>query len=164
MLLSLQGEFRLAKGDTLEMIGAVLWALHVIMVGRLASQGANVLWFSAIQFATCGLLNFLLAVGLDPQGIGSMIVSWPVIVYSGIIPIGMGFSLQIAGQKHAPAVDAAIILSMEAVFGTLFGYLFLHELLSPRQLLGCALLLVAMILAQLGPEPKAEKTVVVSQA
>jgi drug/metabolite transporter (DMT)-like permease len=157
MLLSLQGEFRLARGDALELAGAVLWALHVILVGRLAERGANVLWFSAIQFGICGVLNFILAFGLDPQGAGSLIAAWPVIVYSGILPIGFGFSLQIAGQKHAPAVDAAIILSMEAVFGTLFGYLFLHELLSPRQLFGCALLLAAMILAQMRPSESVEK-------
>jgi drug/metabolite transporter (DMT)-like permease len=155
-LLSLQKEFRLAPGDALELIGAVLWALHVILVGRLASQGANVLWFSAIQFGTCSLLNFLLAFSLEPMGAGSLLGAWPVVVYSGILPIGLGFSLQIAGQKHAPAVDAAIILSMEAVFGTLFGYLFLRELLMPRQLFGCALLLAAMILAQLRPGQAAD--------
>jgi drug/metabolite transporter (DMT)-like permease len=157
MLLSLQGELRLAQGDLLELIGAVLWALHVILVGRLASQGADVLWFSAIQFATCGFLNLALALGLEPQGVSSLAASWKLIVYSGILPIGLGFSLQIAGQKHAPAVDAAIILSMEAVFGTLFGYLFLRELLAPRQLLGCALLLAAMILAQLNPGKKEDR-------
>jgi drug/metabolite transporter (DMT)-like permease len=162
MLLSLQDKFRLAPGDALELAGAVLWALHVILVGRLASRGANVLWFSTIQFATCGVLNFLLAFGLDPHGAGSLIAAWPVVVYSGILPIGMGFSLQIASQKHAPAVDAAIILSMEAVFGTLFGYLFLHEMLSLRQLFGCALLLAAMILAQLLPGESAKEQPVVA--
>lgn len=162
MLLSLQGEFRLARGDALELIGAVLWAFHVILVGRLAGRGASVLWFSVIQFATCGLLNLGLGLFLDPQGLVSLVGAWPVVVYSGILPIGMGFTLQIAGQKHAPAVDAAIILSMEAVFGTLFGYLFLQELLSPRQLFGCALLLVAMILAQLRPatQPAEEAQVI----
>ncbi|MBE0696348.1 MAG: DMT family transporter [Anaerolineaceae bacterium] len=164
MLLSLQGEFRLARGDALELAGAVMWALHVILIGRLAGQGANVLWFSVIQFAICGLLNFMLAFGLDPQGAGSLLAAWPVIVYSGILPIGIGFSLQIAGQRHAQPVDAAIILSTEAVFGTLFGYLFLQELLSPRQLFGCALLLAAMILAQMRPGEAAQEPAVVVES
>jgi drug/metabolite transporter (DMT)-like permease len=164
MLLSLQGEFRLSRGDALELAGAVMWALHVILIGRLAGQGANVLWFSVIQFATCAALNFLLAFGLEPQGAGSLITSWPVIVYSGILPIGLGFTLQIAGQKHAPAVDAAILLSTEAVFGTLFGYLFLQELLSVRQLFGCALLLAAMILAQLRPAEEGKEASVPQEA
>jgi drug/metabolite transporter (DMT)-like permease len=156
MLLSLQGKFQLAPGDALEMIGAVLWALHVILVGRLASRGIDPLRFSVIQFATCGLLNLGLAVVLEPQGLLSMVTAWQVIFYSALIPIGLGFTLQIFGQKHAPAVDAAIILSMEAVFGTFFGYLFLGELLSPRQLLGCLLILAAMILAQIRPGARLE--------
>jgi drug/metabolite transporter (DMT)-like permease len=157
MLLSLQGEFQLAKGDALVLVGAVLWACHIILVGRLAGQGASVLWFSIIQFTTCGLISLFIAVSLDPGGISSLASSWQVVVYSGILPICLGFTLQIAGQKHAPAVDAAIILSMEAVFATVFGYLFLQEMLSPRQLFGCALLLAAMILAQLHPAERVEK-------
>jgi drug/metabolite transporter (DMT)-like permease len=153
MLLSLQGEFRLAPGDGLELMGAFLWALHVILVGRLAMMGVDIIWFAVIQFAACGLLNLLLAAGIDPQGSQSMISSWPVIVYSAILPIGLGFTLQIVGQKHAPSIDAAIILSTEAVFGTLFGYLFLNELLSVRQLFGCVLILAAIILSQLRPVP-----------
>jgi drug/metabolite transporter (DMT)-like permease len=151
MLLSLQGEFRLARGDALELMGAVLWALHVIVIGRLAGQGADVLWFSITQFGVCGLLNLLPALAVDPQGAGNLFTSWPVVVYAGLVPTAIGYTLQVAGQKHAPPVDAAIILSLEAVFGTLFGYLFLQELLSPRQLIGCALMLAAMILAQLRP-------------
>jgi drug/metabolite transporter (DMT)-like permease len=151
MLLSLQGALRLAPGDALVLAGAVLWALHVILVGRLAGEGAGVLWFSVIQFATCGLINFALAFGLEPQGAGSLVSAWVVVVYSAVFPIGLGFSLQIAGQKHAPPVDAAIILSTEAVFATLCGYLFLNELLTARQLSGCVLILAAMLLAQARP-------------
>lgn len=164
MLLSLQGDFRLAPGDALVLAGAVMWALHVIVVGRLAGQGADVLWFSIIQFATCGLLNLLPALALDPQGAGSLATSWQVVVYSAAFPTTMGYTLQVAGQKHAPPVDAAIILSLEAVFGALFGYLFLQELLSSRQLFGCALLLAAMILAQLQPGDKAAEPAFAQQA
>jgi len=158
MLLSLQDEFRLAKGDSLVLIGAVMWALQIILVGWLAGNGANVLWFSIIQFTTCGVLSLLLGLFLNPQGINDIRTAWPVIAYSGILPIGMGFTLQIAGQKHAPPVDAAIILSMESVFGTLFGFLFLHELLTLRQLFGCTLLLAAMIIAQVNPSGAVEKS------
>jgi drug/metabolite transporter (DMT)-like permease len=156
MLLSLEDSFRLAPGDALELAGAVMWALHVILVGRLAAKGADILWFSIVQFVTCGLLNMVLAFGLEPAGLPSLAASWPAIVYSAVLPIAIGFTLQIAGQKHAPPIDAAIILSTEAVFGTFFGYLLLNELLSPRQLFGCALILAAMILAQLKPAPVLE--------
>jgi drug/metabolite transporter (DMT)-like permease len=155
-LLSLQGEFRLAPGDVLELMGAFMWAFHVILVGRLADQGVDVLWFAVIQFAVCGALSLVLALLLDLPGASAMGGSWLAIIYSAVIPIGIGFTLQAAGQKGAPATDAAIILSMEAVFGTLFGYLFLNELLSGRQLLGCALILAAMILAQFKQPPALE--------
>ncbi len=151
LLLSLQGELRFAKGDVLVFIGAFVWAFHVIMVGRVAARGVDVLVFSVVQFITCGVLNIALALILDPQGLALVPASWQAILYSALIPIGMGFTLQIVGQRHAPAVDAAIILSMEAVFGGLFGYLFMQELMTPRQLAGCGLILAAMILAQVRP-------------
>ncbi len=149
LLLSLQEHLQLSMGDGLELIGAVTWALHVILVGRLSGQGVDVLTFSVIQFVTCGVLNLALALGLDPTGVAQLSIAWPAILYSAIIPIGLGFTLQITGQRHASTVDAAIVLSMEAVFGTFFGFLFLGEMLTARQMLGCALILTAIILSQL---------------
>jgi drug/metabolite transporter (DMT)-like permease len=148
MLLSLQGDLRLSPGDLLELAGALMWALHVILVGWLAGQGVDALVFSVVQLATCGALNLALALGLDPGGAGSLAAAWPVVLYSALIPIGLGFTLQVAGQRSAPTVDAAIILSMEAVFATLFGALILREMLAPRQMAGCGLIFAAMILAQ----------------
>ena len=153
-LLSLQGELKIAPGDFLELLGAVVWALHILLVGHLARRGVDVLWLSIVQFAACGGLSFLVGIGIDPEGINDLASSWQAVVYSAIFPIGMGFTLQIAGQKGAPAVDAAIILSMEAVFATLFGYLFLNELLTFQQMAGCFLILVAAIIAQIKPEPE----------
>jgi drug/metabolite transporter (DMT)-like permease len=151
MLLSLQGELRVSSGDALELAGAVMWAFQIILVGRLAEKGVDVLQFSIIQFATCGILNLILAVGLDPQGIVALKGTWVAVLYSALFPIAMGFSLQILGQRHAPAVDASIIMSTEAVFGTLFGFLFLNELLNVQQIFGCVLIMAAMIMAQIRP-------------
>jgi drug/metabolite transporter (DMT)-like permease len=151
-LLSLSDSFHLAAGDALELIGALMWALHIIQVGRLSRRGADLLVFSTVQFLVCGLLNLIAAFVLEPGQMSSALESWPVVVYSAAVPIGLGFTLQIAGQKHAPLVDSAILLSMEAVFATLFGYLFLCEALVLRQVFGCSLILVAMILAQVRSE------------
>jgi drug/metabolite transporter (DMT)-like permease len=147
-LLSLTESFHLAPGDVLELIGALMWALHIIQVGRLSRRGADLLIFSTVQFLVCGLLNLVAAFVWEPGQMASALASWPVVVYSAVVPIGLGFTLQIAGQKHAPLVDSAILLSMEAVFATLFGYLFLGEALILRQIAGCGLILVAMIMAQ----------------
>jgi drug/metabolite transporter (DMT)-like permease len=146
-LLSLTGSFKLSPGDSLELAGAFLWALHVILVGRF-SREMEILQLSIGQFVVCGLLNLVLAVGFDPQGVTGFASSWQAVVYSSLFPICLGFTLQAAGQRHAPPADSAIILSLEAVFGALFGYLLLHEMLNTQQLIGCALMLAAMILSQ----------------
>ncbi|NTU75998.1 MAG: DMT family transporter, partial [Anaerolineaceae bacterium] len=115
----------------------------------LAGQGTDVLALSLVQFATCGALNLVFALILEPGGLGSLAAAWPVILYSGLLPIGLGFTLQIAGQKHAPPVDAAIILSLETVFAALFGFLILGENLAPSQIVGCVIILAAIVIAQL---------------
>jgi drug/metabolite transporter (DMT)-like permease len=147
-LLSLSGPLRLAPGDALELLGALMWALHILLVGHLSGRGAPVLIFSAVQFLVCGVLNLGAALLFEPGGVAAAFTAWPVVLYSALVPIGLGFTLQIAGQKHAPPVDSAILLSMEAVFATWFGYLFLREALSATQILGCGLIFAAMLLAQ----------------
>lgn len=151
--LTLQGELKLVEGDLLELGGAFVWAFHIILVGRLAQQGVDILWFAIIQFTSCALLSLAFGFGLDPQGVQAYALSWQAVVYSAIIPVGLGFTLQAVGQRGAPPVDAAIILSMEAVFATIFGYLFMNEILTLQQLFGCVLILAAMILAQMKMEP-----------
>ena len=151
-LLSLQAEFHLAPGDTLELAGAFVWAFHVILVGKLMNQGVDVLGFTTLQFAACGVLGMASGLVVDPAGLSAFGVTWQAVLYSAVLPVGLGFTLQAAGQKGAPPVDAALILSMEAVFGVLFAFLFLQELLSPRQIAGCALILAAMLLAQIKPQ------------
>ena len=158
-MLSLQGQLRLSPGDSLELVGAVLWALHVITVGWLAGKGVNALVFSIVQFGMAAVLNLITAVSMDPGGAQGLLSAWPLVLYSAIVPVGMGYTLQIVGQKHAPALDAAIILSMEAVFATLFAFIFFQEQLNTRQVIGCGLILAAIILAQMkisssGPQPK----------
>ena len=73
----------------------------------------------------------------------------PTLVYAGIITVGVAYTLQIVAQARANPVHAGIILSLEAVFGAIGGYLMLGELLNSRQLMGCALMLAGMILSQL---------------
>jgi len=146
-LLSTGGQLRLAPGDTLELACAVLWAFHVIWIGRLV-QRLDALRIAIGQNLLCGGLS--LAIGLLlvgeawPQGV----ITWWAIVYTGVFSIGVGYTLQVVGQRVAPAADAAILLSLEAVFAALFGWLLLDERLSMVQLLGCGLMLAGMVLAQ----------------
>jgi drug/metabolite transporter (DMT)-like permease len=146
-LLSLQDGFQMRAGDFLALLGAILWAGHVVLIGRLP-KSVDSYTFAIAQFLVCGALNLLCGLLVDPQGIGRVALAWPAVLYAAAFPTAVGFTLQIFGQRGAPAVDAAIVLSLETVFGALFGVLFFAEAFNPRQLLGCALILGAIVLCQ----------------
>jgi drug/metabolite transporter (DMT)-like permease len=146
-LLSVEGEWRLQPGDALELGGSVLWALHVILVGQLVKR-ADPLRLSSVQYLVCGIVNTFLGVVLERDTFGGLLPAWWTILYGGAISVGLGYTLQAYGQRGAPATDAAVILSTEAVFAALFGWLILGERLTPVQVAGCALMLGGMLLAQ----------------
>lgn len=139
--------FQIQYGDALEIIGAVLWAVHVVLVGR-AVRHVGVLAFSVGQYVVAGVLNIAIGLPLEGGTLPGLAVCWWTVVYVGVVSVAIGYTLQAVGQKHAPAADAAIILSMEAVFAALFGYLLLDEVLTARQFLGCGLILAAMLVVQ----------------
>ncbi len=146
-LLSLTGSMRLNIGDLLELGGACLWALHVILVGR-AVQQVDFLHFAVGQYLVVGILNIGLAFGTATTQLPALPqVGW-MVLYLGIVSTGIGFTLQGMAQKYSPPADAAIILSMESVFAVLFGMLLLHERLTWLQGLGCILILVAIFFSQ----------------
>lgn len=146
-LLSAETSLTLALGDGLELVGAVWWALHVILIGRLAGR-MDALRLAWVQYLACGLISTALGLALEGNTLDGLAVVWWAVIYGGMVSVGLGYTLQVVGQKVAPATDAAIILSMEAVFAALFGWLLLGETLTPRQLLGCGLMLSGVLLAK----------------
>lgn len=146
-LLSFTGQLAVNFGDLLVLGGSFMWALHVILIGSGVRQ-MDLLQFSLGQFIVCAALNLAVAVVVAPQHVSLLPQNLSYIAYLGIACTGLGFTLQGLGQRHAPASDAAVILSMEAVFAALFGVLLLKEDLSAWQWAGCGLILVAMLLAQ----------------
>jgi drug/metabolite transporter (DMT)-like permease len=145
-LLSVEGVWTLQLGDALELGGAVLWALHVIVVGQLVRH-VDPLRLSLVQYLVCGVANTLLGVLLERHTWPGLQAAWWTVLYGGAISVGLGYTLQAYGQRDAPATDAAVILSMEAVFAALFGWLLLRERLTPVQVGGCALMLTGMLVA-----------------
>jgi drug/metabolite transporter (DMT)-like permease len=137
-----------AVGDLLELAGAVLWAFHVIVVGLAASK-MDVFVFAAGQFLVAALLHCSSALIFEQH----LVVDWTQaiipILYAGFFSAGFGFTMQVWAQKTAPAVDAALILSLEAVFAALVGHLVLHEVLSILQAIGAGLILCGILLTQL---------------
>ena len=144
--LSTGGRFELRAGDAIELLGALFWTLHVIVVGKYASR-FEAISFSVGQLIVCGLLN--LGIGLWTEK--SIPISGPLlgaIAYTAIFALGLCYTLQIWAQRHTPPADAALILSLESVFAVLSGWWLLNERLVAIQIFGCILIFVAVLLSQ----------------
>jgi drug/metabolite transporter (DMT)-like permease len=155
-LLSTAGTFRINPGDLLIFVGSFFWALHVVLVGK--SQGRiDALPFAFGQYLVCGMLNLVTGAFFERPSRADMLFVLPAILYTAVFSIAIGFTLQVIGQKHTPAADAALILSLESVFTAFFGWLILHELLRPVQVIGCGIILLAVTLVQIknGKIPRA---------
>lgn len=151
-LLSTGGDLKVNPGDVLELAGAFVWAFHVILLSRLV-QRLEILTLSIVQYLVCGLLSLLLSFLVESgPWIGSL-NGWLAVFYTGLFSVGLGYTLQAVGQRHAPPADAAILLSMESVFAALFGWWILGEALTGMQLLGCAMMFTGILLAQRHPRP-----------
>jgi drug/metabolite transporter (DMT)-like permease len=150
-------EFRL--GDAIELVGALFWTLHVILLGKYASR-FEPMSFSVGQLIVCGLLS--LGVGFLFER--TMPVNLPLlaaIVYTALFSLGLCYTLQTWAQRHTPPADAALLLSLESVFAVLSGWLVLDERLSLVQVSGCVLIFVAVLVSQLkewGPRGKIDST------
>jgi len=145
-LLSTGGRFEIHVGDALELAGALFWTFHVIILGKYASRFESIS-FSVGQLIVCGILN--LGVGIFVEK--TMPFDWSLIwaiVYTAVFSLGLSYTLQIWGQRHTPPADAALILSLESVFAVLSGWLLLDERLAAIQVVGCALIFVAVLLSQ----------------
>ena len=152
-LLSTVERLVLAPGDGLELIGALIWAFHVIVVGRLA-QKLDVVRLAFAQNLVCAGFSLAAGLVLEWDTVGGLLPAWWTWVYAGVFSVGVAYTLQVVGQKWAPATDAAVILSGEGVFAALFGWVLLDEVLTTRQLWGCGLMLAGMLLVQLRPHKK----------
>ncbi|MDH0335038.1 DMT family transporter [Metapseudomonas otitidis] len=150
-LLSVGDNFQVARGDWLQLAGAVVWGVHVLLVGFFASRHDPVR-LAILQFITCAVISLALALVLEDIRLDAIVSAGPAILYGGVIAVAIGYTLQVVAQKHAIASHAAIILSLEAVFAAIAGAIMLSESLHARGYLGCALMFVGMLVAQLWPQ------------
>lgn len=148
--LSVTASFTIAYGDVLELIGAFFWAGHVHIIGWL-SRRIHPLRIAFIQFATCSALSLATAVFLETITWAGIQAALIPILYGGLMSVGIAYTLQVVAQKEAHPAHAAIILSLEAVFAAIGGWLMLGEVLSARGITGCGLMLAGMLLSQMGP-------------
>ena len=156
-LLSINEDFSIARGDLLQLICAVFFAAHVLVIGYVAKR-MDPLKLSLIQYFVSGVLSFFIAIAIE-------VITWQMIVdtaipliYAGIMSIGVGYTLQVVAQQHAKSSHAAIILGLEGAFAVLGGWLILDENLSTRGMIGCGLMLSGMFLSQLLPRISLKKS------
>ena len=147
-LLSVKADFTIGYGDTLLLVGAVGWALHILALDHYAPRAAPLL-LSLGQFVVCGCLAMVVSAFIETTTWSQVRAATNVLIYAGVITVGVAYTLQVIAQERADPTHAAIILSLEAVFGAVGGYLFLQEQLSGRELIGCALMLAGMLVSQL---------------
>jgi drug/metabolite transporter (DMT)-like permease len=153
------GAFILAGGDVMAIqagdlwviAGAFFWAIHVLLVGALARRTGAPFVVACVQFFVCAALGLVWGAASEPLSMAAIIAAAPYILYGGVMSVGIGFTLQVVGQAHTPAPDAAIILSSETVFAALTGMIFLGERLGAADLAGCTLILAGVLGVELRP-------------
>jgi drug/metabolite transporter (DMT)-like permease len=150
-LLSGAEQVAISSGDLWVIASSLFWALHVMLVGRVADRLAAPFLVAAGQFLVCGLACLLWAVFTESISLAGIRLAAMPILYTGIISVGIAYTGQVVGQRYAEAADAAIILSAETLFAALFGFLLMGDRLSAAGLAGCALILVCILAVQLMP-------------
>jgi drug/metabolite transporter (DMT)-like permease len=149
-LLSVQENFTFARGDLWVLACALVFAFHVLVVSQYSPR-SEPLRLALMQFIICSVLSLILAFSLEKipaQGIKDALLP---IVYAGVFSVGIGYTLQVVAQKDTIATHAAIIMSLEAVFAALTGWIFLGETLTLRAIWGCALMFSGAVVAQIKP-------------
>ena len=147
-LLTIQGSLALNLGDILVALSALGWTAQILFIDRFAPH-VDVLELSLSQTICCFVASLAVALGTEAITLAPILHSWFPIAYAGVLSTGVAFTLQIVGQKYAAPSEAAVIMSFEAVFGALGGYLILNESLTSAQLTGCALMFAGVIVSQL---------------
>ena len=143
--------FKLGGGEAWTLLCAALFAVQIMAVDRFA-RNVDVVMFSMVQLfvaAACALPFVFLPSELARTSWAGFVAGLPSLFFLGVLSSGIAYTLQNLGQARTPPALAAIIMSMESVFGALFGWLILHDVLTPRQLLGCAFVFLAVVLSQL---------------
>lgn len=136
------------RGDALILCCSVLYAGQILAIDHY-NPFVDGVKMSCIQFLTGGVLGAVFMFLFENPSVAMILSAAGPILYTGIMSTGVGYTLQIVGQKGLNPTVAALILSLESVFSALSGYVFLHQVLTTRELIGCALMFIAIVLAQL---------------
>ena len=148
-LLSSNQSLDIQKSDSLLFIAAFCFAVHIIVVDIFMKQFYSPFTFGFIQYVIVFLLSMILAFNLETPTFENIKVEWFEIIYTGVLSAGVGYTLQIIAQSKASPAPAAIILSMESVFGTLAAWILINQVLDANKILGCLAIFIGVIIVQI---------------
>ena len=131
-------------------LGSFCWAGHILVIDYY-SKKVNPVELSFLQFVVLSILSGICAFIFENETatLGNIFASWKPVVYAGFFSSGVAYTLQMVGQKYTKPIVASLILSLEAVFAALAGYLLLDEVMSSREFLGSFIVFLAMIFSQI---------------
>jgi len=144
-------------GDTLVVLGAVFWSLHIIFIGKIIEEFDVPLLIGLIQTITVSFCSIILALIFEDIILINILEQKIQILYAGILSGGIAFVLQIYAQKNISPAPAAIIFSLEGVFATIAAWIILSQILNLNNILGCIFILVGVLISQLLPEINVSK-------
>jgi len=147
-LLCMNESFTVNPGDMYVFFCAVAFTGHILVIDHFSPKADGVA-MSCIQFFTCAVLSGIAMLVAETPTWENIFAAAVPILYAGIMSSGVGYTLQIIGQKYTEPTVASLIMSLESVFAVLGGWMILGEKLSGRELLGCAVVFVGIILVQL---------------
>ena len=152
-LLSCAGVSSIEIGDLMLMGCALMFAVQILFVEK-SAPSVDPLRLNCIQSGFCALSSALIMIFTEAPTWQSIFACSLPLCYTGFLSMGLAYSLQIIGQKYVESTAASLLMSLESVFALLFGWLILKETLSKEEAVGCALVLLAVILCQLPVKPK----------
>lgn len=147
-LVAINGDFTLGWGDTMTLMGAMFYAIHIVILAKF-TRGRNPLLLTTIQFATCGLLCAFLQVAVIKTPVPPLtLANLSALLYLTVLCSAVALTFQSYGQKYTEPATASILLSLESVFGVLFSIIFYHEAVTMRMCTGFCLIFIAIIVSE----------------
>lgn len=141
-------------GDSLVILCSVFWALHIIFAGKFMEKFDIPIFFAALQAILVGIYSLFFALLFEEINLTNILLENYSIIYAGFLSGGIAFTLQMYAQKNIEEAPAAIIYSLEGVFAALAGWIILNQMLDFSNILGCFIILIAVILSQITPSFK----------
>ena len=129
----------------------VAWSFGISLVGLFLTHVPRAFFLSLVQYSVTAVLGLGIGLAIEPVHWDGIVAAMPAILYAGLISGGIAFTMQNIAQRHTPAPEAALIMSLESVFAAIAGAIFLGERLGAIALVGCALIMAGVIVAELGP-------------